>query len=205
MSILKKEVKKVHDNTDFKVEFVGITRMGEFKYTHGGSVQPGLEYHIHYTNDKEEVFMTGGTHTRNSKIINKITNDSMINTYIKLKSTTKQKYPRKSKPLPSESDYRIGTYKRYFAQKANNLNGELFEISEEDFETNNLYRYFSITWKVSGTIQEVLIFNGAKVVPLSRQRGNEQLLNILSPLQFWKPPKNSPEDIQDKLRRRKIM
>ena len=36
-----------NDNTDFKVDFAGITRLGEFKYTHGGSVQPGLDYHIH--------------------------------------------------------------------------------------------------------------------------------------------------------------
>ena len=204
MSSLKKEMMSVHENTDFKVNFAGVTKLGEFKYTHGGSVQPGLGYHIHYTNDKEEVFMTDDTHNTSSKIIEKVSESkTMFSTYSNLKSQSKQQYPRKSKPLPSESDYRIGTYKRYFAQKANNLDGELFEISEDDFEVNNLYRYFSITWKVSGTKQEVLLFNGGEVVPLSRQKGNEQLLNILSPLQYWNPPKGSVDDIQTKLNRRK--
>ena len=75
MSNLKEEMMQIHENTDFKANFAGITQLGEFKYTHGGSVKPGLEYHIHYTNDKEEVFMTGGTHNSSSKIIEKV-NDS---------------------------------------------------------------------------------------------------------------------------------
>ena len=33
MSKLKKEMKKVHENTDFKVNFAGITQLGEFKYS----------------------------------------------------------------------------------------------------------------------------------------------------------------------------
>jgi hypothetical protein len=206
MTKLKKEMMRIHEDTDFKVNFAGVTKLGEFKYTHGGSVQPGLGYHIHYTNNKEEVFMTDDTHNTSSKIIEKVNDTkSMFSTYSKLKSQSKQQYPRKSKPLPSKSDYRIGTYKRYFAQKANNLNGELFEISKDDFEVNNLYRYFSIIWKISGTKLEVLLYNTNAVVPLSRQRGNEQLLNILSPLQYWNPPKKSLDDIRLKLNRRKKM
>ena len=72
MSDLKREIEKIHDKTDFKVEFAGVTQLGEFKYSHGGSVQPGMEYHIHYTNDKKEVFMTGAIHNSNSKIIKKV-------------------------------------------------------------------------------------------------------------------------------------
>ena len=66
MSKLKEEMMKVHEDTDFKVNFAGVTQLGEFKYTHGGSVQPGLGYHIHYTNDKQEVFMTDDTHNSSS-------------------------------------------------------------------------------------------------------------------------------------------
>ena len=180
MSNLKEEMMQIHENTDFKANFAGITQLGEFKYTHGGSVKPGLEYHIHYTNDKEEVFMTGGIHNSESKIINKIINNSMFNTYSKLKNIKKQSYPSKSNPKPTESDYRIGTYKRYFAQKANNLDSELFEISQDNFEINNLYRYISITWKITGPKSEVFNFNTNQVLPLSEERGNEQLLNILN-------------------------
>ena len=70
MAKLKEDMERVHENTDFKVNFAGVTQMGEFRYTHGGSVQPGLEYHIHYTNDKKEVYMTGGIHNSSSKINN---------------------------------------------------------------------------------------------------------------------------------------
>ena len=76
MAELKKEMKVIHDKTDFKIDFAGTTQLGEFRYTHGGSVQPGLEYHIHYTNDKEEVFMTGGVHNPSSKIIEKVREDN---------------------------------------------------------------------------------------------------------------------------------
>ena len=102
MSKLKEEMMKIHKNTDFKVNFAGVTQIGEFIYTHGGSVRPGLEYHIHYTNDKEEVFMTGNTHNPSSKIIerekmrekNKVNSndnkkDSLPETHDKNKFTSK--------------------------------------------------------------------------------------------------------------------
>ena len=70
---IKEEIKQIHENTDFKVSFAGITELNEFVYAgHNGSVQPGLEYHIHYTNDKREVYMTGGIHNESSRIIERI-------------------------------------------------------------------------------------------------------------------------------------
>ena len=134
MSNLKEEMMQIHENTDFKVNFAGVTQMGEFRYTHGGSVQPDLEYHIHYTNDKKEVFMTGGIHTLSSKIIEKRGKKSLFSTYTDLKSTSKKAYPEKYTPRPTDSDYRIGKITRYFTQKTNNLNGELFEISKDSVD-----------------------------------------------------------------------
>ena len=121
MSKLKEEMMKIHKNTDFKVNFAGVTQIGEFIYTHGGSVRPGLEYHIHYTNDKEEVFMTGNTHNPSSKIIERVNGKTLFSTYSELISKTKKQYPKKYSPLPVKSDYNIGKFTRYFAQKANNL------------------------------------------------------------------------------------
>ena len=57
MSNYREEIEKIHDNTDFREFFAGITEVGEFQYTNGSSVQAGLEYHVHYTNDKQEVFI----------------------------------------------------------------------------------------------------------------------------------------------------
>ena len=204
MSELKKEMVRVHENTDFKVNFAGTTELGEFKYTHGGSVQPGLEYHIHYTNDKEEVFMTGGVHNNSSKIIQKVGgNQSLFSTYSDLNSQTKGEYPQKFSPIPTESDYKFGKLDRIFAQKANDLNGELFEIKPKDRDINSLFRYISISWRISGKKSEVIRNNQRTIDSITRTRGNEQLRKILFPLQYWNPPKGSVDDIQRKLGRLK--
>jgi len=207
MSKLKKEMKKVHENTDFKTNFAGITQPNQFKYKHGGSVRPGLEYHAHYTNNKREVFMTGGAHSSSSKIIIKTDgSSSLFSTYTKMKAQIKKHYPSKYTPIPTEGDYGVGTMNRYFTQKANNLNSELFEITKDDFDkSNNLFRYLQITWRLTGLKSEVLRDNTRTIDNFSRTRGNEQLKKILFPLQLWNPPKGSIEDIQEKLRRRKIM
>ena len=50
-------------DTDFKVEFAGITQSNEFEYAQqGGTVKSGLEYHVHYTNDKKEVLLSQDFH-----------------------------------------------------------------------------------------------------------------------------------------------
>ena len=66
MSKLNEDVQKIHENTDFKVSSAGVTKLGEFQYSHGGRVAAGLSYHIHYTNSKEEVFMLGPSHNSTS-------------------------------------------------------------------------------------------------------------------------------------------
>ena len=72
MANLKEEMIRVHNNSERIVLFAGVTKPNEFEYTHGGMVKPGVEYHIHYTLNKKEVYMTGATHTSSSKIIKKI-------------------------------------------------------------------------------------------------------------------------------------
>jgi len=207
MSSLKEEMMRVHKDTDFKVNFAGVTELGEFKYTHGGSVQPGIEYHIHYTNNKEEVFMTGGVHNSSSKIIERVgDNKSLYSSYTSKKRKPKQPYPNKFRPIPTEGDYGIGNFNRYFAQKANNLNGELFEISKKDFQNkNSLFRYFELNWIISGKKIEVSGFNTTTLLNAAKNRANTQLLKMLFPLQYWNPPKDSIDTIQSKLRRRKKM
>ena len=207
MSKLKEEAKQVHEDTDFKSSVVDITQSGEFKYTHGGSVQSGLQYHIHYTNTKREVFMTGGSHSTSSKIIEKIDgSNSLFSTYTKIKNVVKNEYPKKYNPIPSEGDYGGGSLNRYFTQKANNLNGELFEISKEDFDNKNtLFRYVKISWRLTGKKSEVIRDNTRTINTFSTTRGNEELRKILSPSQLWKAPKGSIDDVTSKLSRRKII
>jgi len=56
-------------------------------------------------------------------------------------------------PEPSQKDYDLGEIRRYFAQQANNKNGEIFELSKQDFEAaklSALYLEVSLRWKISG-------------------------------------------------------
>ena len=110
-SSLKEQMYRVHINTDFVENNAGITTVGEFQYTHGGLVRPGLEYHIHYTKDKREVYMTGGVHNSSSKIIEKIRSSKDIrfdvNNYKKtvygrysdVKTLNRENYPSKTLPI----------------------------------------------------------------------------------------------------------
>jgi len=204
---LKEETLAVHEITDFKTEFAGVTKPGEFLYTHGGKVPSGLDYHIHYTTTKKVVYMTGGAHMSSSKIIEKVLGvPSMLESYSDLGTDESQEYPQRYVALPTESEYRVGNMVRYFTQKVNDINSELFEVSEDDFNGDNeLYRFFSIDWMVSGARNDVFLSNSKTIRQNFSIQGNGQLTKLLSPLQLWKPPVSSAEDIQKKLNRRKIM
>jgi hypothetical protein len=167
MASLREQMMKVHEETDFVREYVGITGDNEFVYTHGGVVRPGLEYHIHYTRSKEEVYMTGGVHDETSRIIKKISVDFLdekvrgIKTtygkYSETKDLKRQNYPKYTRPNPTQSDYGIGVLNRYFAQKSNDTTSDISEISEKSFLTKNpLFRYISIQWRISGLREEVM-------------------------------------------------
>jgi len=200
MSKYKEKVKKIHDNTDFKRSFAGVTQVGEFIYDeHESSVRPGLEYHVHYTNNKKEVFMLGGSHSPSSKIIRKVGGvKSLFTKYSDLTANSKDKYPEGILTIPTDSDYRIGSFTRYFTQIANNPTADIFEISEEDNDQqNNLFRYIDFTWRISGTKSEVTRDNQKTM-----NNVNAQLPGInrkLTPLNFWQPAKNSPDSLQKKL------
>ena len=196
----RQKIKQIHDNTDFKTEFAGITQDGEFIYDqHGGRVRAGLEYHVHYTNDKQEFYMLGGTHNPDSKIIVKVGGvRTLFSKYNSLKSSTKQEYPSITPGYPSDSDYNIGSFTRYFTQSLTRSGSPVFEISKKDFQTkNDLFRYVSINWKITGTRPEVY-----RVNEISTRNANEELRgvsDVVFPLQFWRAPKNSPTTLAKKL------
>ena len=200
MSKYREDIKKIHDNTDFRVNFAGVTQLGEFVYEeHGGSVRPGLEYHVHYTNSKKEVFMTGGAHTRGSKIIQKVGGEkTLFSKYTDVKRLEKEEYPSITLASPTESDYRVGSLFRYFTRKENDINGKIFEVSQDDFDNPNvLFRYVDFKWRISGTKAEVTRDNSVTMNVIERELPG--ISRELFPLQYWKPIENSPDDIEKKL------
>jgi|TARA_R110000744_G_scaffold82042_1_gene161193 hypothetical protein len=206
MSKLNEDVQKIHENTDFKVSSAGVTKLGEFQYSHGGRVAAGLSYHIHYTNSKEEVFMLGPSHNSTSKIIEKLNGDQTVfSQYTDLKISVRKDYPEKNLANPTENDYGVGTITRFFTQKANDLNSEIYEILQEDFSNQHeLFRFVEIEWRITGTRYEVIRDNMKTIFETTRIRGNKMLSKKLYPLQFWKPSLDSVDILQRKLGRLKL-
>ena len=203
MSNYREEIEKIHNNTDFRVPFAGITEAGEFKYTNGSSVQAGLEYHVHYTDDKQEVFMTGGAHSPSSKIIERIENKSLFSTYVDLKGGIKDNYPQNVKKIPTPADYRIGYITRYFCKNVIDSKTTPFETNLEFFRNqSNIFEYVSFNWVIRGDKNNVSRVNIATIRRISK--GIPGISNYLKILEFWRPAVGSQDYLQKKLSLRRI-
>ena len=194
----KQKIQSIKINIERTIQGLS-TKPQEFIYEQTkGFVKPDTLYSVYYTLTKKEVYLTGITDTSNSKIIKRVNNKTMFSKYSSLKSLTRQKYPEVTPANPTDSDYRIGRITRYFTQKANDRNADIFEVSKDDFSSkNNLYRYTSFQWRISGKREEVIRDNGRTM------RGQEKdypgISRLLFPLQLWIPPKNSLESLEKKL------
>ena len=197
---LKDKIERVHNDTDFKISFAGVTEEGEFVYDRtNGTVQPGLEYHIHYTKNKEEVYMLGGSHTPTSKIIRKIRGPkTLFSRYNELKTLSRKKYPSITPGYPTEADYRIGSFQRYFAKSLTISDAPVFEISHADYEIKNTsFDFIEIKWRITGEKDEVARVNGVTTI-----NANEEMSGVarqLSVLEFWRPSSDSIDLIENKL------
>ena len=194
----KKQIRKIKTNIERTIQGLR-TKPQEFIYEEtGGFVRPDAVYSVYYTLNKKEMYLTGITDTSNSKVIKRTEGRTMFSTYSNLKSLTRQEYPEITPVNPSESDYRIGRITRYFTQKANDRNADIFEVSKDDFSSkNNLYRYTSLQWRISGKREEVIRDN-RRTIRL-QEINYPGISKLLFPLQYWKPLKNSTESLQKKL------
>ena len=194
----KKQIQNIKTNIERTVQGLR-TKPQEFIYDKTkGFVRPDMVYSVYYTLSKKEVYLTGITDTSTSKIIKRVNNKTMFSKYVDLKNPTRQNYPEIISVNPSDSDYRIGSIKRYFTQKGNNKNSDIFEISKRDFGSkNNLYKYTSFRWRISGKREEVIRDNGRTI--RIQEIDYPGISKILSPLQLWKPSRNSAESLQKKL------
>ena len=96
----------------------------------------------------------------------------------------------------------MGEVKRYFARVANDTTKPIFEITEDSYnDQNNLFVYFDVDWVISGLKSDVELKNSRTIREL--ERDYPQISNILFPLQLWRPPKDSRDDLENKLSRLK--
>jgi len=194
----KKQIQNIKTNIERTIQGL-TTAPREFTYREsGGFVRNKMTYSIYYTLSKDEVYLTGLTDSTNSQIIEKVNDKTMFSRYKELVTVTRTPYPKTTPSKPSDSDYRIGEITRYFTQVANDKTKPIFEISQKDFSNqNSLYRYTEFQWRISGTREEVTVDNQTTINVLEREYNG--ISKKLSPLQLWKPTKDSFEDVQKKL------
>ena len=80
----------------------------------------------------------------------------ILSQYNKIRKPDLKPGPTKIKsflPKPTDIDYKRGYIKRYFAQKVNDLNSPIREISAEDYtkiSNNSFHNTTSLKWRISG-------------------------------------------------------
>lgn len=93
-------------------------------------------------------------------------------------------------PSPSDEDYERGYVNRYFAKKIGIINGEIIEISKEQYDEYNgnlstynglMHKFLMIEWKIKGRIRDlhengVLIESGILDANLRTLRNAETIM-----------------------------
>jgi hypothetical protein len=91
-------------------------------------------------------------------------------------------------PSPKESDYQRGYITRYFTQRANDPNSNIFEISKDTYRnivSNPLLISTSLDWKITGDDTDIKKSN-SESVRLASQKINKLQLYLPNLLQFKK-------------------
>ena len=163
------------------------TKTGEFIFVDGKPVKRGINYHIHYTKNLDEHYMTQSTHNNvTSKLIYRVKNTSTFSTYNSLNKQSPM-ILKSDVQLPTGSDYKKGSFTRYFAKKANEVMSKPFEISAKQMDSSPLYIYTSFRWYIKGNINRVQRLNlknmhyASEVIP--------NIEKYLSPFQFYRKSK----------------
>ena len=199
----KQDIQNIKTNNERNIQGLR-TKPQEFIYElTRGFVKSNMLYSIYYTFDKDEIYLTGVTQSTNSKLIERVKNQTLYSRYSDISPVTRQGYPDITPAKPSASDYRIGEITRYYAQIANDTSKPIFEVTLEDYENQNeLYRYTQFGWRISGTKEEVRRDNQRTINSLEDEYPN--ISRTLVPLSLWKPKRNSFDYVKNKLESIKI-
>jgi len=94
----------------------------------------------------------------------------------------KIEYPDTIVPIPNSQDYENGFIRRYFIRQSNDINGHIFEISN-DLYSNYLQNPFwiveQVKWRITGTIETTYKDNG-EINDVGVKSSNTAALNIAS-------------------------
>ncbi len=196
------KLEKIHENTMRAVKNAGIVpNNSSFIYTSNKRfVKKGVPYHIHYTYDYKEYYMTGGEHSVTSRLIEPFDKENKSNFTLYANNYGKEyvdMYDVIIKPSPSDGDYVKGTMTRYFAFVRNDPTKAIVEV-DEDFSTP-LYQKFNLQWILIGNPKEIYLKNQKNVIRISKKYPNitKVLPNFLE--YFIIPEKSEDNKIREKL------
>ena len=106
----------------------------------------------------------------------------MYNNLIKNKELYSLQTPNTIVPSPSENDYDYGSIDRYFAQRANDSNGFVYEVDENEYNDlleNPYWTVARMRWRISGPIDVVYGPNG-KLTDMGVKASNSASIAIIS-------------------------
>ena len=106
----------------------------------------------------------------------------MYNNLIKDKELYSLQTPNTIVPSPSENDYDYGSIDRYFTQRANDSNGFVYEVDENEYNDLLENPYWTVTkmrWRISGPIDVVYGPNG-KLTDMGVKASNSASIAITS-------------------------
>lgn len=106
----------------------------------------------------------------------------MYNDLIKNKELYSLQTPNTIVPFPSENDYDYGSIDRYFTQRANDSNGFVYEVDENEYNDllqNPYWTVATMRWRISGPIDVVYGPNG-KLTDMGVKASNSASIAIAS-------------------------
>jgi hypothetical protein len=198
---MMKKFNNLKNNSERTIQGL-VTLPNEFIYKDmGGKVKPNIVYSIYYSLNKNEVYLTGLKSDLKSREMQKINRSEFTSfkNYKILKNPTRLTYPQHFKITPTDSDYRIGNIRRSFTRLTNDINAEVFEVSEKDSGNGNpLYLNINFDWTISGLKEDVIRKN--EKVMKEQEKILPGISKLLTPLEYWKPKKGSKDDTVKKLK-----
>lgn len=84
-------------------------------------------------------------------------------------------------PKPSTNDYKRGYITRYFIQKINDKNSQIYEVNSDNFSTykeNPFWSAVSLRWKISGSM-ETIYNNDGSVKEFSIKESNSRSISTV--------------------------
>ena len=175
-------IEAIHSVTERKVENLTAEK-NQFRFTDGKVLGEGLSYHIHYTKNLDEFFMSGAEHSATSRLLLPMEIDVSNFTYYNILNKQLPLKLHNKITSPAEGDYAKGSYKRYFAKQVNDENQPPIEISKEDYQSSPLYNYVELRWYISGERNNVYAEN-VKAITIASISISD-IRRLLTPFQFY--------------------